>query len=102
MRNRGLLVAGLIALAVSLVGMTTQGPVSGSDGWWPGHMTGYGHMNLWPSDTSSRIEGAQEVTVTATEFAFSPVDLTIDAGVAANLVLVNDGAVPHDLSLIHI
>ncbi len=38
-----------------------------------------------------------EVKVVATEFAYSPNEVTVAAGRPINLTLVNEGSVPHDL-----
>jgi len=99
MRRRTLLIIGLIALAGSMVGPAVQASISGDNGWWSGHMFGYGHMSRWgdaPS-TNSQIEAAREVVVTATEYAFTPSELTVDLGESVNLTLKNEGEIPHDL-----
>lgn len=108
--------AGLLVLAlVSSVG----GLVSGVQGWtatsgtstvvpgpWmmggggPGMMGG-GHMWSYggaSSGTAAAIPGAPTVTVTATEFAFSPSEITLPSS-GANLTLVNKGDLPHDLTI---
>lgn len=102
MGNRTLLVMGMALLAVSVIGLGAQA-ASGTQGWWPGtpgHMFDGGHMG-WDSahDESSAepIEGAAEVLVTASDFAFSPATLELEAGQPVNLTLFNDGSVPHDL-----
>lgn len=108
MQTRVLLIAGLIALAASLVGPAIQaaitddtgswGPMSGFGSMGPGHM-GPGHMGWWGGDqaTGDVIEGAREMEVTATDLAFSPDGLTVTVGEAVNLTLVNAGDLRHDL-----
>ncbi len=61
----------------------------------PGHMWSYGGTS---SGTAAEIPGAPTVTVTATEFAFSPTEITL-ASSGANLTLVNKGDLPHDLTI---
>ena len=59
-------------------------------------------MGRW-SDTSrssSLIEGAEVLVVTATDFGFSPAELVVQVGEPVNLTLVNEGAVPHDLTIL--
>lgn len=99
MRTRILLYAGLTLLAVSVIGPAVQGSAGGSQGWWDGHMFGAGHMSWWSSLPSSnvRVEGGPELVVTATDFAFSPTELTVEVGEGFNLTLLNEGAIPHDL-----
>lgn len=98
MRRRTLLVAGLVALAASLIGPVVQASITGETGWWD-HMTGYGHMGWWNGEQSAETEigGADRILVTATEFAFSPAEIELEVGVPINLVLVNMGDLPHDL-----
>lgn len=62
----------------------------------PGHMWSYGGTSS--SGSTSEIPGAPTVTVTATEFAFSPTEITL-ASSGANLTLVNKGDLPHDLTI---
>lgn len=110
MRSRGLLIAGLVAIAVSVVGPGVEGAVGGIPGWWggpmfgQGHMSGYmhgrGHMGWWDDTTSpAPLPNARELVVTATDFAFSPAELPVEVGEPVNLTLVNQGAIPHDLSI---
>ena len=98
MRNRSLLVAGLIALGASLSGPVLQATITGDTGWWD-HMAGYGHMGWWGNaeTTGDAIEGATELEVIASEFAFSPGELTVVVDEPVNLTLVNAGDLPHDL-----
>lgn len=98
MRRRTLLVAGLIALGVSLIGPAVQAGITGDTGWWD-HMSGYGHMGWWGNTqtTGEVVDGAPDVEVTATEFAFTPGELTVTVGEPVNLSLVNAGDLAHDL-----
>lgn len=101
MRNRILLVAGVTLVAASMIGSAVQGTIADPQGWWPGHMLGGGHMG-WSTDapgSSSRIDGAKELVVTATEFGFSPTELVVQLGEPVNLTLMNEGAVTHDLTI---
>lgn len=98
MRKRYLLFTGLVALTASLIGPTVQPTISGDTAGWD-LMSGYGHMG-WlgsPQSTGNVIEGATEKEVAATEFAFSPDELTVAVGEPVNLTLVNAGDLPHDL-----
>lgn len=98
MQRSTLLVAGLIALGASLIGPAVQATISGDVGPWD-HMSGYGHMGWWGDRQTAGevIEGAVEEEVTATEFAFSPNELTVAVGEPINLTVKNAGALPHDL-----
>jgi uncharacterized cupredoxin-like copper-binding protein len=98
MQRHILLVAGLIAIGASLTGAAVQTTISGDVGRWD-HMSGYGHMGWWGDrqTASEVIEGAVEEEVTATEFAFSPNELTVAVGEPINLTVINGGDLPHDL-----
>lgn len=97
--RNSLLVAGLIALAASLIGPAVQASITGDIGWRNGHMGGSGHMGWWGNDlaTGDVIGGARDVDVSAAEFAFSPAELTITVGEPVNITLSNTGEAPHDL-----
>lgn len=104
MRRNALLIAGLIALAASLIGPAVQAAITDDAGWWGhmsgyGHTSGYGHMGWWGEGqtTGDVIEGAFEMEVTATEFSFSPDELTVEVGEPVNLTLINTGDLSHDL-----
>lgn len=92
--DRWPLIAGLILVIAGLVG----GSVTGLGGW-PG--MGSWHSSMmggWGATTGAPpIQGAAEVEVVATEFAFSPNEITVAGGRPINLTLVNEGSVPHDL-----
>ena len=57
--------------------------------------TGDGHE----AASHDPIAGAPEVEVSATEMAFTPDTLTVDAGEPVNLTVTNDGAMFHDFDL---
>ncbi len=99
MRRRGLLIAGIAALLVSFVGATVQASIDGTPGWWAGHMFGGGHMTWWGDEqgVDDPIAGAREIIVTATDYSFTPAQLSVAAGEPVNLTLRNQGRVPHDL-----
>lgn len=111
--------AGLLVLAIV---SATVGPASrgwtGWTGWtgtvmgpgmmgamgpgmmWPGHM-GPGHM--WygygtRGAPAPPVAGAPAVSVTATDFRFSPAEIEL-ASREVNLTLVNEGRVLHDLTV---
>ncbi|GIU99446.1 MAG: hypothetical protein KatS3mg014_1062 [Actinomycetota bacterium] len=93
-------------LALSLVGtaapwgvprrVITYGP-----GWMGGmhrwmHGPGPGWVG-WSAPSPS--PGARELRVVAGEFSFSPSVIEAAAGETVNLVLVNEGQLPHDLTI---
>lgn len=75
------------------------GPGMMGGGMGPG-MMGQEHMGFGygSQGTGTPIAGAPTVTVTATEFAFSLVEITPASG-EADLSLVNKGAVVHDVTV---
>ncbi|NOY57186.1 MAG: hypothetical protein GXP34_14550 [Actinobacteria bacterium] len=105
-------IVGLALIAVALVGSTVSStvlfPWSGTpwagmhgdnpSGWW-GQMGGHPMHDGWGSAGSPAIPGAAQVTVVASEFRFEPSTITIPAGEAVNITLVNEGALPHDLTI---
>ena len=69
-------------------------------GMGPG-MMGQGHMSSFGGASrgvTTPITGAPTVSVTATEFKLSPAEITL-ASREANLTLVNQGAVVHDITV---
>jgi len=60
----------------------------------PGHM-GYGYD---AQGTTAPIADAPTVTITATDLRFSTAEITLASG-ETNLTLVNDGRLPHDLTV---
>ncbi len=107
MHRHFLLVVGAALIGIALVGGAVQGSPSGagSTGWnWFDHMSYSGHMGgFWTADNtveaSPPIEGAPEVTVGGTEFAFTPDVLTLARGEPVNVTFVNDGQIPHDFAV---
>lgn len=99
MTQTRLLVAGLVLVAAGLIGMSLQAPTGGLWEMPMGPMMGW----LQPPHTSTEqtppIAGAPTIEVEATEFAFQPDRLVIDAGETVNLTLVNRGGLVHDLSI---
>lgn len=99
MTQKRLLITGLVLVAVGLIGMSLQALAGG---WWGMPM---GPMMGWwePAQTSTEqappVAGAPTIEVEATEFAFQPDRLVIDAGETVNLTLVNRGGLVHDLSI---
>jgi len=105
-------IVGLVLIAVALVGSAVSSTVpfswSGTpwaamhadspSGWW-GQMGEHRMHGDWESRGSAAIPGAAEVTVVASEFRFEPSTITIPAGEAVNITLVNEGALPHDLTI---
>lgn len=109
MKNRLLLVVGIGAIVISLVGPALAGAtiVESFGSWGPfGHMrTGYmqGMMGWSSGDRGSEqvpppIEAATEITVTLDDFSIS-VSAALVAGEPANVTVVNSGSAPHDFTV---
>lgn len=99
MTQRRLLITGLVLVAVGLIGMALQAPAGG---WWGmpmGPMMGWWEPAHTGTDQAPPVAGAPTIEVEATEFAFQPDRLVIDAGETVNLTLVNRGRLVHDLSI---
>ncbi|MDQ7858793.1 MAG: cupredoxin domain-containing protein [Armatimonadota bacterium] len=108
-----LIVAGMVGLAVlsALVGGDAWAPFAsdgGPDAWeWRGPMgPGFGgpHMGPWMwrrgglgGGQIPPVAGARTVEIVATDFAFQPAEVTVRAGEAVNIRLVNRGVTAHDL-----
>ncbi len=99
-------------LALSLVGSAApwavpRRSVAYGPGWGP--MPGWmGGMHRWMHGTGrgwagwsapSPSPGAREVRVVADEFSFSPARIEVPVGETVNVVLVNEGQLPHDLTI---
>lgn len=69
----------------------------GGGGMGPGHMGTYGYGSPAQGATAP-ISGAAAASVTATDLRFSPTEVTL-ASREANLTLVNDGRLPHDITV---
>lgn len=99
MRDRRLLVAGLVLVAASLIGMSVTAPAGG---WWGGMHSGP-MMGWWGGGANASsappVVGAGTISVEATEFRFDPDRVVVSTGEAVNLTLVNRGALLHDLTV---
>lgn len=101
MRTRTL---GLVLIAVGALGLIGTsavaglGPGSRGPGWMASmHERMMGGVRS--GQAPAPVAGAPEVEVVARDFAFSPTEVTIPAGATVNLVLVNDGDLPHDITI---
>lgn len=98
---------GLIGLlGLSVVGATGAPPVRSvtyGPGWMGGMHRfmhgGTGVPGWWAWSAPSPSPGAREIRVTTTEFAFSPDRIELRVGETVNLVLVDEGSLPHDLTI---
>jgi len=94
-----------VLLVTLVVGLALLGAALGwaGPGWgWSGHDRWMaGHMGWSTIDGSADppVPGAATVEVVATDLRFAPTTITVTAGVATNLTLVNDGRVFHDLTI---
>lgn len=98
MRDRRLLIAGLVLVAAGVIGMSMTGPWGG---WWGGMH--HGPMTGWWGGEATRsapvISGAPAVVVEGVDFAFEPDRLEVPANEEFYLTLVNRGALLHDLTI---
>lgn len=109
MRSRSLgvvlIVVGTLGLlGTSWVASTAPGALGpGPSGVGPGWMTSMHEWMMgegpWSQAAPTPVPGAREVRVAARDFAFSPAELTVPAGTAVNVVLVNEGDLFHDLTI---
>ncbi len=114
MRDRALLIVGIGAIALSLIGSTFFGGAGMGFGWgwggngymdgYPGGYMGPGMMGQWWGSSgvtqgAAPIEGAREVDITLNDFEIVPDVITVAAGEAVNLTVTNVGAAPHDFSV---
>lgn len=100
--DRRLLFIGLVLAVVGVVGMAVQAP--GWSGSWNDMWAMHSWMHgSWAPDVAGSVRpplaGAEEVRVTATEFRFEPDRVAVGAENGFNLTLVNDGRLPHDLTI---
>lgn len=71
-------------------------------GWaWDtmGRHMGWAGTDRTTGSTSQPYADGTEITVTATDLAFEPATITVDADTPVNLTLTNDGRVFHDLTI---
>lgn len=99
MRDRRLLVVGVVLVTAGLVGMSVAG---GWGGWWSGMH--HGPMMGWfggePATRSNpAISGAPTLVVEAVDFAFELNRVEVATDQEFNLTLVNQGALLHDLTI---
>ncbi len=108
MRNRTLLIAGLVALVLGLVGLAIgpSFPSGGPGRWWSGDWF-WGH-HAWmmgaPAEDHDEpapdpIPGAETVEVRALDFGFEPSRIVVQAGEPINIRFTNEGFFFHDLTI---
>lgn len=107
---------GLVLVVVGFVGLATlpvletaapwQSAAGRASTYAPGRTGWMGSMHAWMHGqgpggpvAADPSPGAEEVRVTAGDFSFSPSVVRVPAGGTVNLVLVNDGALPHDVTI---
>ncbi|MBI3998367.1 MAG: cupredoxin domain-containing protein [Armatimonadetes bacterium] len=101
---------GVALIAVGIAGLLLGGPGwGGPDGsWWPHHgpmMRGFGRHPMsgpwWGPEGSGQpvppVAGARTIEIVATDFAFTPAEITVRAGEVVNIRLVNRGVTLHDI-----
>lgn len=98
MRSRTLLIAGLMLTLGSIVGASLTTP-----GWRFGASMRDHMAWMWGQGSENRsrpaVPGAREITVVADEYGFSPSRIEVPSGEAVNITLVNEGDLPHDLTI---
>lgn len=99
MKEKRLLILGLVLIVVAIVGSSVSGPGFG----WRGPSSMWEHMReMWGGARTQggpTISGAEEVFVRARDFSFSPPMVRVDAGTPVNITLVNEGNAVHDLTI---
>lgn len=60
---------------------------------------GHGGHGAEGHNSAESIPGAAEIRVIATEFGFEPATLNLVAGQPVNIVLINEGVIPHELGI---
>ena len=99
-----------VVAVLLLLGLLFGGMGRPGGGWWghmDGHMGGHmgGHMDgMWGQRTSQgvapdAVDGADEITLEATEMAFDPASVEVTAGEPVNLTVTNTGQAFHDLTI---
>lgn len=99
MTNRRLLITGLVLAAAALIGISLQTPAGG---WWemhPGPMMGWWSAADTDTQKAPPVANASTIEAEATEFAFQPDRLVIEAAETVNLTMTNHGRLVHDLSI---
>jgi nitrite reductase (NO-forming) len=100
-----LVVVGVVGLvSVSAIGATVPGSGNPARNWMGlGRMSS---MHAWMHGygsggraVPSPSPGAAEVTVVARDFFFLPSEVRVSAGDTVNLVLENQGSLPHDITI---
>jgi len=101
MRTRQLGLVLIVVGALGLIGTSVgagvgPGPL-GPD--WMASMHEWMMGGVASGQAPGAVAGAPEVEVVAGDFAFSPAEVNVPAGGTVNLVLVNDGDLPHDITI---
>jgi plastocyanin len=98
---------GVFAVSALAVGACSAVPLSGAGGMGGGMMGGGGmDQSMMDRDRSSTgrtapspVAGATQVRVIAGDMYFEPSRLEVSSGVPVNLILDNEGAAYHDLTI---
>jgi plastocyanin len=94
------LLAGVAVLL--LLGLLFGGAGWSSGGWWGpmgGHMDGMWGQRSSQSLAPDAVDGADEISIEATEMAFDPARFEVTSGEPVNLTVTNAGQVFHDLTI---
>lgn len=94
------LLAGVAVLV--LLGLFFGGTGWSSGGWWGPmgrHMDGMWGQRSSQGVAPDAVDGADEIGIEATEMAFDPASLEVNAGESVNLTVANVGQVLHDLTI---
>lgn len=98
--GRILLIGGLSALVIGLVGMTAAPDAAGNWFDYPhGSMMGKWDGREHDEPAPPRIAGARQVSVQAGEFVFDPSRIEVRAGQPVNIRLSNRGVLFHDFTI---
>ncbi len=100
-----LVMVGVVGLvSMSAIGAAVPGSANPTRSWvgsgWMSSMHAWMH-GYGPGGgvAPSPSPGAEEVTIVARDFSFSPSELRVPAGGTVNLVLENQGGLPHDITI---
>jgi nitrite reductase (NO-forming) len=93
---------GLVSL--SAIGAAVPGSANPARSWMGSGWMGSMHARMHGYESGGGVApspspGAQEVTVVARDFSFSPSELRISAGGTVNLILANEDSLPHDITI---